>query len=479
MSKTLLMLPLRSKNTANVFFGPDLGLGYLAAALKKHFGETIKVDLLLNDLDLTDKEFSNYLISGAYDVIGIKVFATSVSDCQRTIALIRFALPEAVLIVGGPQATGDSENILQYIEADFAVAGEGEIGLCSLLEELGRQAKDMISEAKLKQIPGLIWRNKEGNISANQRKAVDDLDSLGAPAWELMPPASFTRQRDLAFSEKFPIAPIITSRGCPFRCTFCSVACTGLRQRSVANVIAELELLYHQYGVREFHVLDDCCGYNKEFLRRFCQALINSRMDLTWKLSIGMRASSFNEDIMQWLKQSRCQHIWIGVESGSSNILKKIQKDTSLEQIRSAVALANRANIGITGFFMIGIPGETKKDIQQTLDFAMGLGLQGAVFNIFTPVPGTALYKELWEQGRIHQSEFDSMDQKFYRNTFTELSPDELIRLRALAYWRFHLRPRIILSRLRFFVTLIVSPSRLCLWLRYIYWNLHSKRKAW
>ena len=128
---------------------------------------------------------------------------------------------------------------------------------------------------------------------------------------------------------------------------------------------------------------------------------------------------------------------------------------------------------------MLGIPGETKKDIQDTISFAKQLSLQGAVFNIFVPIPGTELYDELQKENKLKHLDFDRLDQKYYRNTFTEYTPEELIELRVKAYWEFHLRPKIIIKRLRFFLGFLLRPKKFYFWMRYILWHLHLKKKAW
>jgi anaerobic magnesium-protoporphyrin IX monomethyl ester cyclase len=476
--KVLLMLPLRGGESENIFYCPDLGLGYLAQALRTNTVHPADVSLLINNLRLCDREFTDYLRASDFSLVGLKVFATNVSAARRTIALVRAALPQARVVVGGPQPTGDAEHILEYIPADFGFAGEAELGLPELARLVDESRGGEISPQALRAVPGLIWKHG-GSTLQNPVRVPENLDELGAPAWDLMPPASFPYQRDMAFSLRSPIASFITSRGCPFQCTFCSVAQTPVRQRSVENVMQELTMLHTRYGVREFHMLDNSCGHRADLLIAFCRALIESKLDITWNTSMGMRATSINAEVLSWLKKSRCTHIWVGIESGSPRILEQIKKRITVEDAEQAVKLANRARLGVTGYFMLGLPGETRADIQNTIDFSMKLGLQGAVFNIFTPVPGTPIYRDLAAKGRISPSDFDSMDQKYYRNSFTELDPEELIALRRAAYWRFHLRPRIILGRARFFAALLLRPRVLYLWIRYVLWNLHLKRRAW
>jgi radical SAM superfamily enzyme YgiQ (UPF0313 family) len=472
------MLPLRSKESKNIFYCPDLGLGYLASALRDNFKGKINVTLLINNLALSDEEFNKYLLKGNFDLIGIKVFSTTVSSAKRTLLLIKKTLPKAKVVIGGPQPTGDPDNILSYILSDYAFEGEAEIGFPQFVEAFGRNNSGELEESFKKEIPGLIWK-KNGSVIRNPVKVVEDLDSIGMPAWDLMDPKEFPYQRDYAFSYNYPISPFIASRGCSFKCTFCTAGSIKFRERSVENVMEEVRMLHDDFGVQEFNMIDNCCGYRAKYMIDFCEALINSKLNVTWNASGGTRINSINPEMLYWLKKSRCNQIWVGIESGSPRILKKIKKGITLEQVEEKVKLVNQARINISGYFMLGIPGETKEDIQKTIDFAKKLNLQGAVFNIFVPIPGTELYDELQREGKITDSDFDLMDQKYYRNNFTEYSPEELIGLRVKAYWSFHLRPKVIFSKLKFFLGFLRRPKKVYFWIRYVFWHLYLGRKAW
>ena len=474
----LLMLPLRQKESKNIFYGPDLGLGYLAGALRKRLGSRVNISMLINRLDLSAGEFGSYLVRNNFDVVGIKVFSTSVSSTRRTISQVRESLPEAKIVIGGPQPTGDPLEILNYIPADYAFRGEAELGFPIFIERMIVNKKNEFPEDALRDIPGLIRR--EGDlIICNPPKEEEDLDSLGMPAWDLMDPRDFPFQRDYSFSMNYPMAPIITSRGCPFKCTFCSAGTIKFRERSVANVMEELRILHDNFGVREFNMADNCCGYRVEYMINFCKALIDSGLNISWNASGGTKVTSINSEILFWMKKSGCNKIWVGLESGSPGVLKRIKKGITIEQVEEKIKLANKAKIDINGFFMLGIPGETREDVQRTIDFSKRVNLQGAIFNIFVPVPGTELYEELKREGKLANLSFDELDQKYYKNNFTECAPEELVQLRVKAYWSFHLRPKIILRRIWFLTGLLVNPRKLYFWIKYIMWNFYLDRRPW
>ncbi len=474
----LLMLPLRPKGSKNIFYGPDLGLGYLASALRKNLGAEINISMFINRLDLTDDEFGTYLVKGRFDVVAIKFFSTNVSSAARTISQVRKFLPEAKIVIGGPQPTGDPFEILNYISADYAFREESELGFPIFIERLIAHKTNEFGEDVLRDVPGLIWRKGE-SIICNPPKVVEDLDSLVMPAWDLMDPRDFPFQRDYTFAMNYPMAPFITSRGCPFKCTFCSVGAIKFRERSIANVIEELKVLHEKFGVREFNMIDNCCGYRVEYMINFCKALIDSGLNVPWNGSGGTKVTSITSEMLYWMKKSGCNKIWVGIESGSPRILKKIKKGITLEQVEEKVILANKAKVDVNGFFMLGIPGEMREDVRKTMDFSKRINLQGAIFNIFVPVPGTELYEELKREGKLENLNFDELDQKYYKNNFTECTPEELVRLRVKAYWSFHLRPKIIFGRMRFLAGLLVNPEKLYFWIKYVMWNFFLNGRLW
>jgi anaerobic magnesium-protoporphyrin IX monomethyl ester cyclase len=476
-TRVLLMHPLRSAGTGNIFYSPDLGLGYLAKALRMRMADRVDVKLLINNLTMGADGFQERLRAGGFDVIGIKVYSTTVDEAKRTIDAIRMAAPEATVVIGGPQPTGDPENILGYVDADFAFQGESEIGFCDFVELYDR-GRGAIKGGNVEGIPGLIWRGEKGFI-VNPNRVLEDLDGIGMPAWDLMDPREFRFQRDYIFNSGFPSAPFISSRGCPFNCTFCSASKLGYRERSPKNVFDELAYLHREFGVKEFNMYDCSCGFNKRWMIEFCRMVCDSRLDITWNAFGGIKVTSVDGELLSWMKKSRCNQVWLGIESGSQRILDRIRKGITLEQIRTAVDLMNKADIPAVGFFMIGIPGEEKAEIDETIEFSLSLGLSGAVYNIFVPIPGTDEYKELDSRGMLEGLDFNCLDQKYFRNSFSEYSTEELVRLRRRAYWRFHLRPRIVFDRVRLLLRQMKNPAIAYIWVRYIIWHLYLDRRAW
>jgi anaerobic magnesium-protoporphyrin IX monomethyl ester cyclase len=387
----LLSLPLNAEGRSWSFEVPDLGLLYLATAVHRHHGDTFRTSLRATNLAITDRAFVDYLQGHRFAWVGLKVMSSSLSNARRTVALVRRALPDALVVLGGPHVTGAAEQALRQIEADFAIQGDGEEGLIRLL---GLGPEERTRPECLATVPGLIWR-EGADLRKNGRAVLWDLDGYGVPLWDRMPPGAFPRFRTRD-CRRYPAAPLLLTRGCPSRCTFCAAAGTPFRLRRLAAVLEELELLRGQHGVREFHLLDDNSAHDRAYLLAFCQALIKSDLDWVWRIPSGVRVGSMlSPELCAWMKRSGCYQVWFGIESGSERMLAIMHKGQTVAQIRRAVSLVKESGMEAGGFFLLGYPGETRADRQATLELALSLPLDYAKFTVLIPHPGTGLFRAL------------------------------------------------------------------------------------
>lgn len=427
--------------------GPDLGLGYLASVLRQ---KAHSVELLLQPNQFQSlAALHDHLVRGSYDLVGIKVFSSQLSPARQTIAVIRDALPGVCVVVGGPHISGDPAHAFDFVpEADYAVQSEAEVSLPALARFLTVGA---IDEASLATIPGLVWRNQE-SVVVNPIHWIDDLDTIPFPAWDLMPPASFSDRPFNGHSRRRPVAPMVLTRGCPFACSFCGASRVNgrrVRSRSAANVMQEIRLLTHQYGVREIQFYDSNCASRQGPLRQVLQQMIAEGIDVTWSAPNGIRLDSVDEELVRLMKASGCYQVNVGIESGSQRVLRQISKGLRLGTVERATRLLHRGGIEVVGFFMLGFPSETWEDIRQTIDLAMRLPLSGASFSIYCPLPGTRDYETLIVEGKLTQDQVEQFDFVRYENRLSALSHTELRRIQRRAYLRFHLRPRAIMALLR------------------------------
>jgi radical SAM superfamily enzyme YgiQ (UPF0313 family) len=442
----MLVLPPSSHTGLGV---PDIGLGYLATALSRN-GYEVKI------IHWEAERFTEALLRSSLrefcpDVVGAKVFSMNIKQAKKILKIGKEELPRAITVIGGPHPTlvPKHQMLEELPEADFGFCGEAEIGLtrlCSLIQENKTPARDC-------DIPGLVWRIN-GTVSWNPPVFVDDLDSFGLPAWDLMPPKRFSGEEAFSFfSNLFPAAPIVATRGCPFRCSFCaSPTITGrkLRKRSIDHVISEMKFLKEQHDVRCFYFLDDNLALDRQNFTNLCEAMLAERLNVRWNCPYGIRLGSLDEKILTLMERAGCYSINVGIESGSDRILKHMRKNLSVREIREKCSLIKRlTKINIEGNFILGYPEETEQDILSSIQLACELPISTATFTAFNPIPGTAIFDQLREEKWIGDDiNWEGIYVDKIMLPTKHVSIERLEELHALAYRSFYLRPRIALRLL-------------------------------
>jgi len=435
--KILLMLPYDKSYDWAV---PDLGLGYIASCLRKE-----RHDVTLNIMPRkfpSSSDLAAFIRKGSYDLIGIKVIFSAIAAVNETIRIVRGVKPDLPVILGGPQVSADPQHIFDLISgASYAFRGEAETGIVEFMKCF---VKNDLSDGSLSLVPNLVWR-RSGAVTVNSAALIEDLDTILFPAWDLMEPKSFPCQPFSNLSRRYPIAPVLMTRGCPSRCSFCGANLINghkIRKRSVENIMREIRLLTSQFGVKEVQFFDSNCAHREGPLREVCSAIISEKIDITWSAPNGIRIDSIDKELARLMKKSGCFQVSVGIESGSARILKQIRKGITLEMVKERVAVLRDAGIEVTGFFVIGFPGEKITEIEQTISFAERLPLTSASFSILTPLPGTDIYQEVCE--KLDREVSKNLSFMGYQNNLSEASPTKLARLQKKAYMRFYMRPFII-----------------------------------
>ena len=428
---------------------PPISLGLLATQIRGRY-EVKVLDALKERMNAT--AVAELVAAEKFTVVGFQAWTKDIHEIKATCAKVKESAPDVVTIVGGIHPTMAPERTLSFFGPvlDFAYQGEAEKGLPALLELLGAGDR---SAASLGSIPGLVWRDN-GRTVCNENCFLTDLDSVGYPAWDLMPPASYPEAPHGAFYRNFPIAPIIITRGCPFSCRYCSAkAASGgkLRSRSLQNVLEELTSLHNEYGVREIQIEDDNFTMNKQFVRDFCESLLSRKLQFSWSFPNGIRLDMVDKPLLQLMKKAGCYALNFGVESGSQRILDMIKKGLTLEQIRRQLILAHDEGFYIGGFFIVGFPSETREEIEQTIKFACSLPLDRIGVSYFQPFPGTPLAQELVEKGEIPADWAEQHHTTLHDLTYVTptLSAHELQSMRRKMLRSFYLRPRTFINMLR------------------------------
>lgn len=439
--KILLVNPVTSNISLS---SPDLGLGYLAGALKRENHQVHILDCV--NLKLSLEQFEHYIDACNVDVIGFKVFSTDVFSVKRSLQCVKKKRPDMKIILGGAHPSTFPEQTLQYFEeADFAIRGEAEKGLTDLITHLSQP--DQIAKD---QIPGLIWR-ESGAIRCNPPLFIENLDALGSPDWDLINPCHYPFQTSY-FARSKIVAPLIMTRGCPYHCTFCSCrAITGhkIRAHSVSYMIHQIKLLQSRFGIREICFIDDNFLARKDLVMELCEKILAENLDIRWSC-FGIRLDLVDEQVLDLMEKSGCYLLTVGIESGSQRILDHMKKKLTIELIEEKIKLINsKTRINIIGNFIIGYPAENEDDIRKTIKFAGKLPLYGANFFPFHPTPGTEIYERLIAEKKLGPMNWQNMGQDMKPYVPEGISRQQFTWLFALAFINFYLRPKVIRNVLR------------------------------
>ena len=423
---------------------PILGLGYIANAIKdKH--EVRILDCMKEDYSVDD--YAHYLEDYKPDVVGIQCFTYDIYIVADYLKQTRRILPNALTIIGGPHPTAMPEESMRFFSntLDFAFRSEAEEGLLALLTLIESEG---VTNESLSKVKNLIWRNGD-QIVANPVTYIADVGKLGMPAWELMPPDTYPKSPFSAFYKRFPVAPIITSRGCPYKCTYCQASLMSgkrMRYRPVSLVVEEIRYLQENYGVKEFQIIDDNFTLNRKYVMDFCNAIISNRIDITWTCPNGVRLDTLNDEMIEAMKSSGCYIISAGIESGSDRILKYVKKHETTDIMMNSVRMIQKHGIDVVGFFILGFPTESVEEMRKTIKFSKDLGLLRANFLLFHPIPGTEIYTMLNHTGELANINYNA-------NSFAEvayipkgMTKDKLKNIQRKAFLSFYLRPKQFIS---------------------------------
>ena len=436
--KILLVNPI-SRNTS--LSSPDLGMGYLAAALKRENHDARILDCVNERLSF--KKFADLIRRLDFDVIGFKVFSTDLSSARQSIAIAKRIRPEAKIILGGAHPSAFPGQVLRdFPEADYAFRGEAEKGLTALLRALPNP--DAAQEAK---IPGLIWRNHD-RVEINLPLFLEDLDSLGLPDWTAINPRAYPFRTSYLIPSKY-VAPLLMTRGCPYPCTFCacsSITGREIRAHSVDYILREIRVLQSDFGIHDFCFMDDNFLILKDIVKDLCMRVIEENLDIRWSC-LGIRLNLLDREILKLMEKSGCYLLTVGIESGSQRILDHMKKNLTIELITEKLNLIRReTKIRVIGNFMLGYPEETEADIEKTIRFAESLPLFGANFFPFHPLPGTEIFDKLTRGGELKIINWDAMGQDKIPYVPRGISRKRFTALLRKAYLCFYARPKAIFN---------------------------------
>lgn len=319
------------------------------------------------------------------DLIGITYLSTKKGAVEFLTRQAKQLFPEVPVVLGGSHASFLPQASLSQTGADFVVTGEGEETFAELIRGLEDRSRS------LHDIPGLVFRIPSGRfVTTPTRPLIEDMDSLPFPDRESLYRLDSYRPDDMGM--------IMTSRGCPFNCTFCSSLWERrARFRSVTHILAEIEYLVERFGVRSIYFKDDTFTLNKRFVFAFCDALQRRGLDIRWECLT--RIELVDEELILRMREAGMFNLKIGIETGSERLLRATNKNISLSQIREGAEVLNRLGQTWSAFFMLGYPDETESEMRMSRDLIEEIRPTYVSMSVLVPYPGCATYDELEKQG--------------------------------------------------------------------------------
>lgn len=433
------------RKAAGCYF--PLGIGYISAHVKRHGFRVRFIDP--NVQEITEREIAEIVRQEKPLLVGISFMTPQFFTTRSIVDAIKKESPATPIVLGGAHPSVMPERTLAEItNADFAVFGEGEQTALELLGHLA--GKDV----GLGSIDGLAWR-RNGSVVANGTRApIEDLDALPNPDRELIDQSLYHQQGFLSYSRK--MATIHTSRGCPGRCVFCASGhrlAAGVRLRSIEHVMDEIDDLRARYDIDYLLIKDDTFTLKRSRIKAFCEAFQIRHPGLKWHC-MG-RINTVNEETLAMMKAAGLNDIFYGIESGNDEILKLAGKNIKTEMVRRVVGATAKLGIRSYGAFILGLPGDTRESIRQTIDFACSLPLTMAGFSVLIPYPGTKVFEDHYvcdANEAIDYREFIASTGIHYVEGYTGLKGIDVSELPALvaeAQRRFYMRPGQVFRLLR------------------------------
>jgi anaerobic magnesium-protoporphyrin IX monomethyl ester cyclase len=370
---------------------PPLGLVYVAAALEK---AGFHVEILDNyHLQKSTEDIKLQIKRLEPEIVGITCGSVTYQRSIETAKAVKEALPSCKVVVGGWHPSYMPESMLQHPEVDYVVMGEGERAMVELANNI-TEGEDKSAIAK---ISGIAYRHK-GKTVKTPSTFIQDLDQIPFPAWHLLPMRHY--DRTIEYLSVRPVDVMNVIRGCPYNCAYCETKKLGgprVRAFSPPRVVEEINHLIQNYGSKGVYFIGDNFTINKKRTVELCNLIKKEKLDIEW--ACDTRADLISRELLKEMKNAGCRTIFFGVESGSPRILEKLNKGITRQQFVHAFKLCKEEGIRIAGSFMLGIPGETVKEMEATFKFAKKLDPDWCTFEIFIACPDSDLYQEVMQNG--------------------------------------------------------------------------------
>jgi len=370
---------------------PHPGIAYVAAILEER---GYQVETL--DVNLAGERGTDQFLKEDYDLIGLSVTSFTFSQVLEMARRIKAISGNTIIVIGGPHVPIGMESTLDSPHVDYAIYGEGEFTMLELTELLEKTRQPKIEN--LLAIRGLIFKDGSRRIVNLQRPRIDNLDGLPFPAFQLF---------DM---DQYGTYPLLTSRGCPFGCMFCSIKAIWGKAwhfRSAENILLEIDYARQRFRweSKPFNIIDDSFNVDPDRVRRFCELIIERGVDIRW-FSSGFRADRVSADLALRMKEAGCLGVSVGIESANNEILRSIKKKTTIEEITRGCQNLARVGISVQAQFMIGNPGDTFETVKESIEYARRQNFSSVAFYLALPYPKTELWDYVKERGTFLKEDY-------------------------------------------------------------------------
>jgi len=410
---------------------PPLGIAYIASALEKGGYEVNIIDAPA--LNISRDGIKQLILRDNPDLIGVTTTTATIHGALEACQAAREC--EKIVVIGGVNLEIFPRETLSFPFIDFGIQGEGEESLLCLLKALE-------GKFSFRDVPGLIFR-EDGEILINPPAIVSDIDNIPFPARHLLP-----MHRYSSVIAMHPATIMISSRGCPHKCSFCYKQAIDkkIRYRNPISVVDEMEQLVRDYKMREILFYDEAFTSRRDHVEKICREILKRKIKILWESTA--RVDEIDIDLLKIMAEAGCIRLRYGVESGDPEILERMNKKITPDMIKKTFRLTREAGIRTLAYFQVGYPGETEKSFRNTIALARELDLDFATFTITTPYPGTPLFDECARSGIVDQDYWRNFILGSQKNRIPFLEPDAPARIKR-AYRSFYFRPGYILERLK------------------------------
>lgn len=422
---------------------PPLGILYLAAVAEKRGHDVDVIDADVEDFNM--ETLTEHLCQNNYDIIGITATSPIFHKAVQLAESLKKTSSKAPILIGGEHINifkGEAFN--NYF--DFAFYGESDYTFDEFLDFVENGKSDFES------IKGLIFRKDGEKVVNPPRERIADLGELMFPSMHLLKKNVYIMT--FATHKKREYIPIMATRGCPFKCVFCSEPLTNplVRYRPAQNIVDEMEKWSKELGITHFFFMDSNITLNRKQIKGFCEEILNRNLKVTWEG--WTRANLVDKEILTLMKKAGMIRISYGIESGDPRVLKIIKKEVALEDMRNAFKMTEEVGIEPACSVMLGLPGDTKESVMKTIDFVASIPeIRYSNFSIANPYPGTEMYSWALEgKHGMHLTINNFSEYKRYDDspvTVNDMSRDDLVKLQKIGLLKMHLKPKRIMAAIR------------------------------